>query len=277
MNPTHSPLRRKLLLAGLTGALAACNRQSERNAAAPVDSSPKPRPQVVDDDPTIRVNAVLLPGVIESATQGPFIELIRALDVAYPGGNFQIEAYPLARVLNNLKNRDCDIAFPDLHMQAGDDTVLPYRHSSESVGTVSFVLYVNSDKPLTHDMIERARNAPKFPYFIEAPKTNWGFPVLAFHTLESAFKKVSAGRIDALLWAQEEADYELRRLGLKNIRRVHFGDFNDVFMLNRDARGDFADRVLMQAIRDLRRSGRLEMLYRHIHSPFVAWQPSDNL
>lgn len=277
MKPTHSPLRRKLLLAGLAGALAACNRQSEQNTAARIDQPPKPSLPVADDAPTIRVNAVLLPGVIESATQGPFIELIRALDAVYPGGNFQIAAYPLARVLNNLKNRDCDIAFPDLHMQAGDDAALPYRHSSESVGTVSFVLYVNRDKPLTRDMIDLARNAPKFPYFIEAPKTNWGFPVLAFHTLESAFRKVSAGRIDALLWAQEEADHELQRLGLKNIRRVHFGDFNDVFMLNRDARGVFADRVLTQAIRDLRRSGRLETLYRQIHRPFVAWQPSDSL
>ncbi len=277
MKPAPSPLRRKLLLAGLASALTACNRQPDQYAAAPIDPSPKPSPPIADDAPTIRVNAVLLPGVIESATQGPFIELIRALDAAYPGGNFQIEAYPLARVLNNLKNRDCDIAFPDLHMQAGDDTVLPYRHSSESVGTVSFVLYVNSDKPLTRDMIERARNAPKFPYFIEAPKTNWGFPVLAFHTLESAFKKVSAGRIDALLWAQEEADHELRRLGLKNIRRVHFGDFNDVFMLNRDARGDFADRVLSEVVARLRSSGQLQTLYQHIHRPFVAWQPSDNL
>lgn len=106
---------------------------------------------------------------------------------------------------------------------------------------------------------------------------DWGFPGHPFHTLESALEKVDAGRIDALLWAQEEADNVLREQGLKNIQRIHFGDCDHVFTLNRDARGDFADRVLCEVVARLRNSGRLEKLYQHIHRPFVAWQPSDNL
>lgn len=270
-----SPNRRSLLVGGLALALSGCSRQQDSPSPAPatadVPRHPSDAETIAANAPDLRIHAVLLPGVIDSSTQGPFIDLIRVLDEAYLAGTFQIKAYPLARVLDNLKHQLCDVGFPSLRM--GNDEGLPYRFSTESVGKVSFVLYVNRESPLTRAQIEAAAAQGKAAYRIEAPSIHWGFDVSPLLTLESALKKVSMGRLDALLWAQEEADMTLRQLGLDNIRRIHFGDFEDVFMLERSQRGHFADQVLTQTIRKLRASGRLQEIYRHIHRPYVDWQP----
>jgi polar amino acid transport system substrate-binding protein len=287
--PGHAPLplRRAMLICGLSCLLPGCSRQADTTAPAATPRSDQPRSDQplssppltasprARDDPNFIVHAELLPGLIDSSTQGPFIDLMHALDEVYVEGTFHIEAFPMARVTDNLAQGRCDFALPQLRV--GSDAALPHRFSTVSVGQVSFVLYVNRAKPLTRHQIEQALANQAFTYQIEAPPVDWGFPVQAFRTLESALKKVAAGRIDALLWAQEEADNVLRELGLKNIQRIHFGDYDDVFMLNRDARGDFADRVLSEVVARLRSSGRLETLYQHIHRPFVAWQPSDSL
>jgi polar amino acid transport system substrate-binding protein len=275
--------RRALLIWGLVSLLPGCSRQdaasvpvSDQNTTGlPPESPPASTTPRTQDSPNFIVHAKLLPGLVDSRMQGPLIDLMHALDEIYVEGTFHIEAFPIARVYDNLAQGRCDIALPQLRV--GSDANLSHRFSTVSLGKVSFVLYVNRVNHLTRQHIENAVTNKIFTYQIEAPPVDWGFPVQAFHTLESALKKVDAGRIDALLWAQEDADNVLRELGLKNIRRIHFGDYDDIFMLNGGKRGELADRVLSEAVARLRSSGRLEPLHQRIHRPFVAWQPQDGL
>ena len=137
---------------------------------------------------------------------------------------------------------------------------------------MSFVLYSHRARPVARQDVEAFARGGR-PLRIEGPPIDWGFPVQPFTTFDSALRKVDAGRIDAFLWAQEEADQVLRALRLDSIQRALYGAFADVFLLPAGPRGDFVDGVLTAAIERLRARGRLEALYRQIHGPWDPWQP----
>ena len=217
-------------------------------------------------------NGFLLPGLIEPDASGPFVDLVRGLDQVYAEGSFRLLAYPMARAYDNVVRGLSDFVFPVIRLPAEVEARLPYRYSTESMGRVSFVLYSHASTPLSRaDLFEAARQGR--PWRIEAPPLDIGFPVLPYTNLEGAFKRLQARRIDGLVWAQEEADLILRQLGLPGIRRAHFQDFEDVFVVARNARGDFVDGVLSRTLRTLRADGRLARLYSKVHQPYQAWQP----
>jgi polar amino acid transport system substrate-binding protein len=269
--------RRRLLLGILAAGAVACTR-NDPDAKSPVaagDRSPSvaaaPRAVAVDA-PDLLASAVLLPGLVNSSTDGPFIDLIRAIDDAYPEGRIRIDAYPVARAVANVVDGTADLAFPEMSLGPDSDAKLPYRFSTEPLGRVSFVLYSNTAKPLDRAQILAAAERGQ-PYDIVAPPMDWGFPTLQFINFDSTFKRIGAGRIDGLLWAQEEADKVLRELGLKNIRRAHFHDYDDIFILPRSPRGDFVDGILSRVIKAMRANGTLAAAYGKVHRPYVAWQP----
>ena len=73
-----------------------------------------------------------------------------------------------------------------------------------------------------------------------------------------------------------EADFTLRKMGLTNIHRVYFGEFDDVFIIPKGPKGDAVDRFLTQSIEWLRASGQLDKIYSAIHAPYQEWQPGEN-
>lgn len=223
--------------------------------------------------PDLIANAILLPGLVDSADSGPLIDLVRALDQHYPEGSIHIHAYPVARALTLVGAGQADLVFPAMRLSPEAEARLPYRFSTEAMGRVSFVLYSHSGRSLTRDDLFAAAQRGN-PYVIEAPPfSDWGIPTRPLVSFESAFRKIAARRIDGLLWAQEEADSVLRRIGVRRIRRSHYADFDDVFIVPRGPRGDFVDQVLTRALRAVRVSGHLEGLYRRVHQPYQDWQP----
>ncbi len=269
--------RREFLLATLALGLMSCGKSpadSKGSGQSPV--SPTATGPVAarrnDDDPDLLASALLLPGLVDSSSEGSFIELVKAIDEFYDRGRILITAYPVARAYSNVAEGVADFGFPVMRLDAGVESKLPYRFSAESVGQVCFVLYSNTERPITANGFRSALNNQR-PYEVEAPPLDWGFPTRPLVDFESSFRKISAGRIDGLLWAQEEADQVLRQLGLKNIHREHFRDYDDVFIVPRSERGNFVDRALGEAIRKLRASGRLSALYANVHHPYQEWQP----
>lgn len=283
--------RRELLLTALALGLGleACSPEPPPSAkdegqgaadiaasAASAQPSAEAMAPVAVDAPDLSVNAMLLPGLVNSADEGTFIDLIKAIASVYDGGKVRISVAPVARVTDNVARGLVDLGFPTLRMNAAKDAALPYRLTTASFGRVNFVLYSNKARPLTKAMLDQAQREHKsgdFKYRIEAPRLAWDFPVQHFTNFESALRKVDAGRLDALLWAQEEADLELRRLNLKSIRRELYTDYEDVMMLPRGPRGDFVDKIITAAIGKLQRSGQLQALYRKVHLPYDPWQP----
>lgn len=299
---TFSPAaraRRQLLLCGmgLALALAGCSKETpppekpSANGAAPpatatpgATSSPASGPSAsaanaaaprAADAPDLVAEAMLLPGLVTSSTEGPMIELLQAIAGSYTAGKMSVTAFPVGRVRADMESGAADMALAFIRLRADADAKLKYRYSSKGYGQVTFVLYSRKNARVRpQDIVQAAaKPADSFPYKIESAWFDWGFPVIQFTDLASAFRKLEAGHIDAFLWAQEEADTELRKQGLKDIVREAFGTYDDVLAIPRGARGDYVDKVITEALTRLAASGRLQQIYRKIHLPYDPWQP----
>lgn len=224
------------------------------------------------DSPDLHGAAAFLPSLLESEKSGRYARLMEAIALGHPDGAIHYDVTPMLRMYQSVARSEADFGFPVMRLAAGADAALPYRYSSERVGVVSFVLYTRSATPLGPAQIIAAAGRGQ-PYIIEAPPGEWGFPTWRSFLMESAFKKLALGRIDAFIWAQEEADATLRKLKLTGIHRAHFADYDEVLIVPRTARGDFVDTILTGAIRAARKNGTLAKAYAAVHRPYDDWQP----
>lgn len=214
-----------------------------------------------------------LPGLINADKTGPFVDLIHAIDELYPEVSIDITVYPLTRALSNVGKGLADFGLPAMRKLKDADT-LPYQFSSVSFGKVTHVIYSNVHNPVTRDMAYKI-NKTNQNLRIEANPDSIALAVKRSLSIEQSLKKLSRGRIDAFIWAQEEADFKLNQLGLKNIRREFFGEFEDVFFIKRGTEGNDIDKFLTESIEQLKRSKKLEEIYSKIHKPYSNWQPSE--
>lgn len=217
----------------------------------------------------------LLPGLIDANGTGPFVDLVKAIAALDDGVEVSVMVYPMPRATRSVVVGEADFNLPALRNPYIDESMLPYRFSSTAFGKVTHVLYSNSAAPITPAMV-LGYEYTKRDLLIEGVGDFWPFSVKRSLSIEQSLGKVSLGRIDAFLWAQEEADLALKKMKLTNIHRVYFGEFDDVFIIPKGARGDAVDRFLTQSIERLRASGQLDKLYSSIHGPYHEWQPSES-
>jgi polar amino acid transport system substrate-binding protein len=271
----EAPIRRRLVLQSLAWAgLAACGRAEPPPGLQPAQASePAPGASRPSDRNHLIGHGIILPGLINERGDGPMMTLVEAVWATQPGLTVSLEALPLERVVDNVINGTADFGFPDVRLPGDVTTQRAYRWSTQPMGQVSFVLYSRQGAVVTRERIEALRQVRPFPLDIEAPDLEFGFPIRRFTSLGSALAKVSAGRLDALLWAQEEADDELRRLQLPNVHRDLFSAFDDVLMLPDGPRGGWVDQAWSLGVAALSDNGRLAELYRDVHRPFDPWQP----
>lgn len=221
--------------------------------------------------PDIHGVAVYLPVILENPNSGPFPDLLKTINKYYPEGTISISIEPVKRVYLDVNNKKADFRFPIMKVHEGADNFTPYQFSKEMLGMVSFVIYTFKDKPLSKENIQNHSNLNK--YIIEAPPVNWGFSTKSVVNLEQSLQKLNAGRIDAVIWAQEEADYIVKKYKLNQLRRAHFNDYPDVLFLSCNKRGDFVNAALSKAIIAARASGELQKAYSKVHKPYQDWQP----
>ncbi|HGY5298020.1 TPA: ABC transporter substrate-binding protein [Aeromonas salmonicida] len=217
----------------------------------------------------------LLPGLIDSDGSGPFVNLVKAIADLDDGVEVSVMVYPMSRATRSVVVGEADFNLPALRNPYIDESMLPYRFSSVTFGKVTHVLYSNSTAPITPAMV-LGYEYTKRDLLIEGVSDFWPFSVKRSLSIEQSLGKLSRGRIDAFLWAQEEADFALRKMGLTNIHRVYFGEFDDVFIIPKGEKGDRVDRFLTQSIGKLKASGQLDKIYSAIRGPYQEWQPGEN-
>ncbi|WP_421313448.1 ABC transporter substrate-binding protein [Aeromonas sp. 603404] len=224
--------------------------------------------------PVHTLNAHLgeLPGLINADKTGPFVDLVRAIDDLHPDVTIRITIYPIARAMAGVIAGKADLGLPAIRNLREVD-MLPYRFSTRSFGKVAHVIYSNTAHPVTTDMAYGIVPT-KRDLLIEAVPDYMPFSVQRSMSIEQSLRKLSRGRIDAFVWAQEEADLMLKNLKLTNIRREFFGDFEDVFIIQKGGGGDEIDEFLSRSIEQLAATGKLAEIYEKIHRPYVEWQPS---
>ena len=224
----------------------------------------------------LKASLAYLPKISESPDKGAFVDLVKAIGGVYTSGTIQISVSPMARSIDNVISGGADFHIPMIRNTVVPASALPYKCSTEALGKVVFVIYSNKAKPITLNMLKAAKDQKPFPYQFESGRgleAFFDFPVTPSNAIDQSLKKVDAGRVDGFIWAQEEADYTVRTLALKNVHRAIYFAFDDIIVLPKGPKGDKLDAEFTKLIKLLRESGKLQKLYATIHLPYNDWQP----
>ncbi|MFZ6862780.1 hypothetical protein ACO0K7_09105 [Undibacterium sp. Ji67W] len=232
---------------------------------APPDNIP------LNTDPNIRGVAVYLPLILERSDQGPFVDLIKIINKYYPEGKISITIEPVKRIYSDINNRRADFGMPTMKLNDSQEANLPTQFAHEALGKVTFVVYSHKKNIVNKSDLSNPQKVSNLN--IEAPPVDWGFPIHAVIDLEQSMKKLNAGHLDAVIWAQEEADYEINKLHLNNIHRAFYNEYPDMFFMPCSKRGDFVNQVLSKAIKAAALSGELQIAHDKVHQPYIDWQP----
>ncbi len=82
--------------------------------------------------------------------------------------------------------------------------------------------------------------------------------------------------IDAYIFADTATDPFLRELSYKNITRSLYKVFDVKIILSKDEDGQKMDKILSEAVQELRANGQLQKIEGGVDLPYNNWQPSDH-
>jgi len=76
---------------------------------------------------------------------------------------------------------------------------------------------------------------------------------------------------------QEECDAIIKQMKLNNIYRALYAQFDSMFIVGKNERGNEVDKIITNALNQLEASGQLKKLSEKIHVPYREWQPYKEL
>lgn len=237
----------------MRAALLLCAVMASQVVAAPVE---KMRLLSFELSPYIHADA-------NGDVQGAAVEMVREIFTRIHVTP-QLRAYPLARSLAMFESGQAEGIFT---MKKKQDREAPYVFSGQPLFKQETVLFVRKDSPiqfrgdlqvLAGRAIGVRRGASYGELFDKAAATGL-FGRLEFVTLDdSSFRKLLAGRIDAVISGRESGMATVRRLGFKNQVRVSGKPLEvtgSYLMFNKDAvDADFL-RKLNAAMSAMRKDG----------------------
>lgn len=226
----------------------------------------------------LKASLAQIPGIADTPEQGVFVDLVKAIGGAYPGGRITIALYPWGRSIQNAISGSADFHIPSFVRPGTSDAGFPYSWVPEPLGSFTLVIYSRRDRPLGRkDLLDALARGGRFPYVVEVgggTERMFPFPTVASNDQVASLRKVQARRIDAVIYGVE-ADQHVKALRLDAVHRAVYGRFDDVIVVPKTPRGEEVKRVLAVALRRLKASGRLQQIYRRAHSRFTDWQPAD--
>ena len=227
----------------------------------------------------LKASVGYIPYLADSADKGSFIDLVKAIDNAYSEGSISIEVYPFARSIDNVRTGVADFHLPAIRHPYLSNKHMEYRFASKPMGTVCLVIYSHIDNPINHDDIFQATSQTPYPYSMEiirgiAKFMSFPFPIHETSRLEFSLRKIELKRTDALLSAQEEGDYLVKKNKMQYIHRSKFGCLDDLIVIPEGSKGDKIDQILSEALNKLSEDGTLPIIRQRIHGPYDDWQPS---
>jgi len=210
-----------------------------------------------------KISVGRLPLYSESKDKGILIDILKAMDEEYKDGKFIIEVYPFGRSIDNVATGKADFHFPTIgkNIWAKEDDIYEkelykksLRRSSASLTKTHFALYTNSSKPpLDLNNIENYKIETDIGHTIFFNKNMQGSTCLP-----CSLKKLSAGRIDGLVFASREIDFMIKEGGYTNIKRENFKIFGSKFILPVGKKGEEIDALLSSLIQKMIKDGTLE-------------------
>ena len=220
----------------------------------------------------IKVSVPEIPPLVQSTRGGQIVDLVHALSSHYGGGRFLIEGpYPFKRSIDNVASGKSDMHIPLLFNPAAPNPPPGCIYSTESMFHVVFVLYVRNDHPIRS--LSSLSNLKLEGFSIETDAAHihlFPFPLEPAVSIESALRKVEAGRIDGFLFAMKETDAVLRRLAFQDIRRIEYGSFDARAIFPDTPKGRRHEAIYSQLLKDCNASGECPRLLGDLaHERFV--------
>ncbi len=199
--------------------------------------------------------------------KGAYVDLVRAID-RLTGSKTTIKVVPFKRSILNLIQGKADCHIPLIEPPDSGSKMLPYRFSTQTLFQVAFVLYTNKNKPL--DM----QNPGQYEIATDSAHTQFiDFPTIGISCLSCTIKMVNEGRLDGFIFAQNEIDPYIKDLGLNNIHRQLFKNFDVKILIPKGEAGNKIDQYFNSGIQALKENGDYDILLAPLVSPYLDWQP----
>jgi hypothetical protein len=203
-----------------------------------------------------------LPIYTETKDKGILIDVLKELDKHYKNGHFKIEVFPFGRSIDNVKTGKADFHFPTIgkNIWGKENDVYEKElnkqglmRSTCSLVKTPFALYINKNHPID------IQNLQKYRVETDISHTIFFFKSIKPSTcLECSIKKLSAGRIDAFIFASREIDTIIKKLKIKNIKRLKYKIFGSKFILPYNEKGKKIDKILCKNIKKMIYDGSLK-------------------
>jgi polar amino acid transport system substrate-binding protein len=236
----------------------------------------------------LKASIAIIPGHSEigpdGKPRGVLIDLIKAIDEVYTDGNIIIELYPFSRSISNVVTGAADFHIPLAHPRNTDFVglknfkglyvknlyhELPFVYLSERVTKLYLVLYTNAAKPeLTLDNIKNYDLAA-----MAGTNLFYKFKTKEVNSIESGIQMLLKEKIDGYVMEQEAVDAYLKANKITNIRRQLLCITDSSIIVAKSEKGKKTGRILTEALRKLKSSGKLQEIVKNFHQPYNDWQP----
>lgn len=206
----------------------------------------------------------------EGKPVGGFVDVVHLLNDYFPEKNVEITQFPFARSISNIVHSRADFHLPLIKSPNVNVEELDFYYVDEPMCKVTFVLYTLGDRPEITPITAS-------DYLIETQrghKNMFPFQVGEVNDLEMALKKLLLGRIDGFIFEQEAVDSYLKRHKIKKIHRQFYASYDSAIIVPKTAEGLATSNLLSQALKALKRDGRLQAITQSIHKPYQHWQPT---
>ncbi len=200
-------------------------------------------PAAARADGPVRISVAELPNAIATPA---FVEMMKIAFAKLPGVTLQLTTAPGARSMAAMMGGDADMHIPVIRPPHEDS--LPFAITTSAIYQTTFILYTNTEKPI--DIKDLGK------YKIETDPAHlsyFDFPVGAGAGFEPSLQKLAAGRIDGYVFSGAAIDPIVQRLGLKNIHRDVYKQFDVAAALPKGGKGGPVDQLFtkaMQAVAD---------------------------
>jgi polar amino acid transport system substrate-binding protein len=208
-----------------------------------------------------------MPVYAVSKTEGVLVDFIKALE-SVTGSTIDYDVTVFARSMNNVITGKKDFHIPLIKNDLIPEDKLPYSFSTETIFHVNFVLYTLKGSPVNLDNLSQ--------YKVETDRAHvdyFPFKTIPSNSPDQSLNKLHIGRIDAFVFADNATDPVLKQLGFTNIQRRLYKKFDVKIILQKNERNKKIDDMLTEAIKKLRKSGKMAEIMDKIDKPYNNWQP----
>jgi polar amino acid transport system substrate-binding protein len=216
---------------------------------------------------TWKVTVAQMPVVSESRDKGVFIDLLKSMERAC-GDRFEVQVVPFARSIGDVADRKADFHWPLLQQPGSPGTREKFDYASPVLYHVNFVLYTAKNSSVSLASLGKSKietDAAHVEYF--------DFPVVGSSNLEGSIKRVDAGRLDGLIFADVAIDPIVKATKLSNLKRTLYKRMPVMFVLPKGERGGPTDKFLTATVDKMKASGEWAKGVAALDAAYDDWQP----